>query len=96
MKAMVPSNIVSGFRKCGVYPFNPDAIVIDTSDGDHENATSGEATDTAEEGLSGAEHSSVGEDDIDFTLEEYRFERRYEEGYDLHDPRYFVWLEHCH
>ena len=92
MKAMVPTNIVSGFRKCGVYPFNPDAIVSDTPDGDHENATSGEATDITGEGLSRVERSSVGEDVVDFTLEEeYRFERRYEEGYDLHDPRYFGW-----
>ena len=38
-EAMVRTNIVSGFRKCGVYPFNPDAIVFGTPDADHENAT---------------------------------------------------------
>ena len=45
MKALVPTNIVSVFRKCGTYPFNPDAIVIGTPDADHENSTTKEATD---------------------------------------------------
>jgi len=27
---VVPKNIIAGFKKCGVYPFNPDAIVIGT------------------------------------------------------------------
>ena len=89
MKAMVPTNIVLGFRKCGIYPFNPDAIVLGTPDADHENSTTEETTDAAEEDLSGIEQNS--EDVIEFTLEEeYRFERRYEEGYDLYDPRYIV------
>ena len=26
MATMTPANICSGFRKCGIYPFNPDAI----------------------------------------------------------------------
>ena len=30
MKSMVAATIVSRFKKCGVYPFNPDAIAIHT------------------------------------------------------------------
>ena len=26
MATMIPANICSGFRKCGIYPYNPDAI----------------------------------------------------------------------
>ena len=26
MMTMTPSNICSGFKKCGIYPFNPNAI----------------------------------------------------------------------
>lgn len=96
MKAMVPTNSVSGFRKCGVYPFNPDAIVIGTPNGYPENATAGETTSgiagNGDKGLSGIEQdNSEGDDVIDFTHEEeYRFERRYEKGYDL------AWLKHHH
>ncbi len=28
MKALTPTNIVSGFKKCGIYPFNRDAIPV--------------------------------------------------------------------
>lgn len=28
MKALTPGNIVSGFKKCGIYPFNRDAIPV--------------------------------------------------------------------
>ena len=40
MKAIIPINIIAGFRTCGVYPFNPAAISIvqeqDESGGDGE------------------------------------------------------------
>ena len=40
MKALIPINIIAGFRTCGVYPFNPAAISIvreqDESGGDGE------------------------------------------------------------
>ena len=26
LKTMIPANIISGFRTCGVYPFNPKAV----------------------------------------------------------------------
>ena len=32
LKSLIPANIVAGFRKCGVYPYNPEAITV-TNDG---------------------------------------------------------------
>ena len=28
MKSLVPGNIIAGFKKCGVYPYDPNAIVV--------------------------------------------------------------------
>ena len=28
LKSLIPANIIAGFRKCGVYPYNPAAISI--------------------------------------------------------------------
>jgi len=43
------------------------------------------------------EDNSEGEGAFYFTLEkEVRFERRYEESYDLYDPRYSAWLKYHH
>ena len=56
MKSMVPANIVSGFKKCDVYPFNPDAIAIHTPNVASENGATGEATSgDSDEFLSGME-----------------------------------------
>ena len=41
---MVPANIVSGFKKCDVYPFNPDAIAIHTPNVASENGATREPT----------------------------------------------------
>ena len=30
MKTMMPTNIVAGFKKRGVYPFNPNEVVVET------------------------------------------------------------------
>jgi len=27
MRAMTPANIISGYKTCGIYPYNPDAIL---------------------------------------------------------------------
>ena len=92
MKSMVPANIVSGFKKCGVYPFNPDVIAIHTPNVASENgATRDPTSDDSEEVLSGMKldkHDLERECVLDFTPEdESRFETRYEEGYDLYDSR---------
>ena len=74
MKSIVPANIVSGFKKCGVYPFNPDAITIHTPNVASENDVTEDPTSgDSEEVLSGME---LDKDDseracvLDFTSEE--------------------------
>lgn len=82
MKTMVPSTIISGFKTCGVYPFNPMAVI------DHNPCT---MEDTADASLNQ-------EEDNTFTVEqEVLFKRRYEEGYDIYDdPKYVSWLREYH
>ena len=98
MRTMVPTNIVAGFKKCGVYPFNPSAIVVETPLG--RIATTGETTSVVAGNIDGGmeldeDHQEEGE--FEFTPEEEsKFETRYEEGYDLYDPRYSAWLKHHH
>ena len=94
---MVPSNIISGFEKCGVYPFNPDAVVVES------NMTATEKNTPSDEERESTSGEKVLEDNgeesafFDFTLEEEMiFEWRYEEGYDLHDPHYLLWLQNYH
>ena len=92
MKTMVPKNII---KKWGVYPFNPDSIVTGTTGGISDNATTGGTT-SGDAGDSDGGLSGMGLDEdnseggvFDFILEEeVRFERRYEEGYDLYEPHY--------
>ena len=71
MKSMVPVNIVSGFKKCDVYPFNPDAIAIHTPNVASENGATGEPTSgDSDEVLSGMEldkDDSERESVLDFT-----------------------------
>ena len=76
---MVPSNTISGFRTCGVYPLNPMAVL------DYDPCTNS-TEDTTDASLNQNK-------DITFTKEqEACFATRYEEGYDLYDDDYASWL----
>ena len=83
MKTMVPSTTISGFRKCGVFPFDPKAVLKcdlpKNLNKNHQSCTQAEA------------------DTRLFTVEEQkRFSRWYKEGYDLYDHRYAAWLNCFH
>ena len=69
MKSMVSANIVSRFKKCDVYPFNPDAIAIHTPNVASENGATGEPTSCdSDKVLSGMElDDSERESVLDFT-----------------------------
>jgi len=71
MKSMVFANIVSRFKKCDVYPFNPDVIAIHTPNVASENGATGEPTSgDSDEVLSGMEldkDDSERESVLDFT-----------------------------
>lgn len=83
MMTMTPTNIVSGFRKCGVHPFNANTITA---------ATIPTAT-TAK-----VQHETKESDNNpSFTAdEETRFRTRYEERCDIFTPRYKLWLSIHH
>ena len=92
LKALIPANIVAGFRTCGVYPFNPAAISVP------EEPESGK-----ESGDEDGKGDDNGDDDDDhggndFTDEQSAlFQKRFSEGYDLDiDPDYLQWLKTHH
>ena len=94
---MVPSTIINGFKTCGIYPFNPKAVL------DHdlcsiENSSSGDP-DISKESVQDERLLNDGGTDLDVCFtneEELQFTKRYEEGYDLYDTRYLLWLKQSH
>ena len=100
-------NIMAGFCTTGVYPFNRDAIqVVDSSPHTGVFASLPEATELAfiplyspaHRNLSGcfgkSQDLKLDVAHIVFLKEEHtRFERRFEEGYNLMDDRYKLWSE---
>ena len=96
MATMTPANICSGFRKCGIYPFNPDAIDCTISTENPAGNVQGGAGDEMNED-EGGECSHSAEDSGTFSAEkEQLFQMRYEEGYDLFDEEYLQWLNTYH
>lgn len=79
---MTPTNICSGFRTCGIYPYDRNAIKWGVVPQNPELS----------------HKSSVGRgSEIAFTEEEVKlYERRYKEGYNLFDDKYVKWLEQNH
>ena len=96
MKTMTPSNICSGFRTCGVYPFNPDAI--DCGIDFEGRASHNEHNDDNDKDNScGFDDSNNSDDHDEFSAETLaRFQKRYDKGYDLYDEEYLRWLELNH
>ena len=96
-KTMSPATICSGFRRCGVYPLNPDAIDCSVSVVNPEASLQqvNEGADGQNDGSSNLEEL----DDEQSSLSSEKaalFERRFEEGYDLPDDEYMKWLRHAH
>ena len=83
---------MSGFKKCGIYPFNPSAV--EDRQTDPSKAFRSQKPEDKPQ--------PVGEQPSDpgsplFTSEqEALFKRRFEEGYDLNDPAYMAWLKINH
>ena len=90
LHAVTPSNIISSFKSCGVYPLNPKAI---QPVGGQETQVQEECSPTEAQ----LETSVPDNPSVSFTDEQIeRFRRRLEEGYDLEDPEYSRWLELNH
>ena len=96
------TNIISGFKTCGVYPFNPDPCEPKISDpsapqtSDAAQCYSSQASSLTQRGSSTSDSSSRGAMDRYTPEEEARFVIQYNEGYDLPDPRYLSWLQLNH
>ena len=84
MKCIQPENIINGFKKCGVYPFNPKAIKTPSSICN--NSLSSTSLNSIESGNS---FPNI------FTKEQLDlFERRWEEEYDIFDDVEYLKLYH--
>ena len=95
---MIPASIVSGFRLCGVYPFNPKAV--------HDHSPCVSRSENLN--LVILIIPVIGEDDLhqpsntgsDTTIcrdeKEIRYQTKYLEGYNLHDLKYISWLKIYH
>lgn len=89
---MMPRTIISGFKTCGVYPFNPKAVLDHDPCVELPNASPVENPSDIPPANSPSQY-------VIFTPEdEILFQTRYEEGYDLqqNDPKYSAWLRINH
>ena len=111
LQAVVPANIMAGFKTCGVYPFNRSAIKVafcdtqvDTSTISNKDANESNETCHSSDGMQTSQspsHSPMPKETLDFV--EFNedqgalFLKRYEEGYDIFDDADYVrWLEINH
>lgn len=98
-QSLTPLNIMSGFRKCGIYPINPGevsdrqlahvkTVQPKTSSLPHSSSLSSKSL-----------NSEVDEASVPLVTtaeQQALYQARYEEGYDLFDARYIAWLKIYH
>jgi len=87
LKSLSPENIISGFKVCGIFPFNPREIL------DHDPCAVSSRTAGSVERCQ-EEDSDPHESFTD--KEQQLYERRYEEGFNLYDAKYIAWLKINH
>jgi hypothetical protein len=86
--SFTPINIMSGFRKCGILPFNPGSVT------DRQLAPS-KALQCKNVDSTIAKESSP--DVVLFSEDEHQlYTKRHQEGYDVFDPSYIAWLKIYH
>ena len=89
--SLTPLNVMSGFKKCGIFPLNPSEITdrqIAPSKAIHYQ-TAAKKVD--------ADGVTVNSNSPLFSPEkEALYRKRYEEGYDVDDPGYIAWLKINH
>ena len=123
LRAVTPDNVIGGFRKTDVYPYDPtrvSALKHAESNGDKSTSTdvdghpsdescSGEDPPVDHQLPDGIGDRFLGDDGIaqdggdnvngtgsTYTGKEEIYQMRFEEGYDLYDPDYILWLELHH
>ena len=91
--AFTPVNILSGFKKTGIFPFNPSSV------DDRQLAPSSALSTTPNSVCTSLEQppSEVELQPRLFTPQkEIRFQKRLEEGYDIQDEEYIAWVRINH
>ena len=90
--AFTPLNVLGGFKKCGIYPFNPGQI------SDRQTAPSKGVTPVIPELTPEVPLTPPAEPSVPLFSpeEEALYKRRYEEGYNIDDPAYVAWLKINH
>ena len=83
-------NIMSGFRKCGVFPFNPSAVT------DRQIAPSKVFHRQSPEIQSDSTSVLCSSPQLFSPEKEALFRKRYDEGYDIKEPEYVAWLKINH
>ena len=102
-KAASPGNLIAGFRKAGIYPYNPEAIQLSpTNPSDEDQSLTTNMSDKNQPlttNPSNENHPFTTDGDYApqnerFTFEQIEhFERRFENGYDIYaDDDYIAWL----
>ncbi len=80
LRALTPSNIIAGFRKCGIHPLNRNAIPV-VNDAPHSDVDKGEKAGKHQERYPVRE----------FTSEQISlFEQRYKEEYDIFEDEDYI------
>ena len=102
-QSVTPMNILSGFKKSGISPFNlsevsdrmlaPAKVFAPSEEGAKIVAGANILGDAVDEAVATASSTAS----LTFSDEQIvLFETRYSEGYDLHDPVYELWLKETH
>ena len=80
-------NILSGFKKCGIFPFNPSEI-SDRQLAPSKAVTKHRETEAAADTTPASSLFSLEKEEL--------YKKRYEEGYNVNDPDYIAWLKLYH
>ena len=102
LQSLVPANLISGFKTCGIYPLNRNAVKpvgdINEKCSTNKQHKTTEGSD-ANEGCSAIKEprDESGYSKTFSSEQEELFKKRFEEGYDLCiDPEYNAWLKIHH
>lgn len=88
-QSLTPLNIMGGFRKSGIYPLNPGAVT------DRQLIPSRATTTTLSHSQSDYTLNKVAAEKFS-QEEEILYKKRFEEGYNVYDPNYVMWLKDNH
>ena len=97
-KTMIPSVISSGFKRSGIYPFNPNAIDYGIDgNSSQQKSNDKQSSKSVPANVSSVAKNSEMQQQRSFSAEQEKlYQRRYEENYNIPDPDYLEWLKINH